>query len=119
MKISRASVGAAVRTAREAAQMTAADLATLTDISPSAISRTEAGLRDLHFAEATAVAHVLGLSIDAFMDLAATFERDASRRSETETAGLEQDLVLLQRLAAQTAVENRAGANPESHKIGK
>jgi transcriptional regulator with XRE-family HTH domain len=102
MTISRMSVGLAVRASREAAKLSAADLANMAGMNASTLSRTENGLRALELVEAMEIATAVGLDIPKLLSLAETFERDgaADRRSQ-----LQRDLNTLERLAYQAAVE--------------
>ncbi|MFT7774035.1 helix-turn-helix transcriptional regulator [Roseateles sp.] len=96
------SMGLAVLAAREAAKLTAADLAKMAGITASSLSRTENGLRALELVEADAIAKAVGLDIPKLLSLAETFERDgaADRRSQ-----LQRDLNALERLAYKAAIE--------------
>jgi transcriptional regulator with XRE-family HTH domain len=105
MKLSRTSLGLAVRAAREAAKLTANDLARLADMDRSALSRTENGLRSLEFSEAVAIAAVVGVDVEALRTLAETFEREGVDSKRTAQREIQQDLNRLQRLAVVTAIE--------------
>jgi transcriptional regulator with XRE-family HTH domain len=106
MKLSRKSVGLAVRAAREAANLTSADLAGQTAMTPSSLSRTENGLRALEFHEAVAVAKCLGIEVEDLRTLAETFERDELPR---KLEAKQRDLNNLQRLAVKAAIELSRG----------
>lgn len=107
MKLSRNSVGQAVRAARDAAGLTLADLAGQVDITISSLSRTELGQRDLTFAELAAIAGAVQLGVEDFRMLAETYERDAAPQ-QVAMAELKRDLNELQRQAVMTAIEARA-----------
>lgn len=107
MKLSRMSVGLAVRAMRDAARLTINDLATMTGISISSLSRTENGLRDLNFAEATAIAAAVKIDIEHLRTLAETFEREGVTDKQRQVSELERDLNELQRLAIETAITAR------------
>lgn len=104
MKISRTAVGLALRSARLAANMTAADLASRTALSASSISRTESGKRDLAFLEALAVSKVLGIEVSLLQDLAENFEREGAGKKAFRISELGEDLRQLQREAITTAI---------------
>lgn len=104
MKISRTSVGLAVRSARMAANLTAADLAMLTGISTSSVSRTESGQRDLEFREALAIAKVLGIEVSVLQDLSEVFEREGAGKAALRISELEHDLLQLQREAINATI---------------
>lgn len=118
MKLSRASIGLAVRAAREAAALTLNDLAGLTGLTQSTLSRTELGERDVAFAEVLAIAKAVKIDLEALLTLAETFERDgaatnlAQKRSAKDQ--LARDMNELQRLAIEAAIEARALSEPVS-----
>lgn len=100
-KISRTSVGLALRAAREAAGLTIKDLAGVTALSESSLSRSENGLRDLAYTEVLTIAAALRIDAETFRQLAETFER-------ADVAGKRDAISEVQRLAIQTAIEARA-----------
>lgn len=104
MKLSRTSVGLALRTARLTLDLTATELAELTGISASSISRTEAGLRVLEFPEALLVVKALGIDLSTLQDLAETFEREGVHEKSGQINDLRQDLIGLQRQALTMAI---------------
>lgn len=108
MKLSRASVGLAVRAAREAAGLTLQDLAGITGLHASRLSRTESGLRDIQFTEFEAVAAAVKISAEELRTLAETLERDGAGAKQAQRDQLEQELNQLQRLALEAAIEARA-----------
>ncbi len=108
MKISRTTLGLAVRAAREAAKLTLTDLSEITKISVSALSRSENGLRDLEFAEAIAIAAATRIELDTLHALAATYERDGAPAIALKREQLANDLNALRRLAIEAAIEVRA-----------
>ncbi|MFG5409865.1 helix-turn-helix transcriptional regulator [Piscinibacter sakaiensis] len=65
-----AQIGLAIKAARQAAHMTAKDFAEKTDLSPTALSKIEAGRQCLSLAEAVRVAHELGIRVDHLVRLA-------------------------------------------------
>jgi transcriptional regulator with XRE-family HTH domain len=64
MKIKPMAVGLAVRTAREAASLTQQELALLSGMHISSLSRSENGLRDFEFCEAAAVCDALNMNVE-------------------------------------------------------
>lgn len=106
MKLSRVSVGQAVRAAREAAGLTLADLAGQVDLTTSSLSRTETGQRDLSFPELVAIAGAVKLGIEDFRLMVEAYERDAAPRQQALDA-LKRDLNELQRQAVVSAIEAR------------
>lgn len=109
MKLSRASVGLAVRAARDAAQLTLNDLANMTGITLASLSRSENGLRDIEFAEAVAIANAAKIDVETLRTLAETFERAGAAKTAKKRSALEEDLNELQRLAVEAAIEARTG----------
>lgn len=110
MKLSRASVGLALRAAREAAKLILSDLSTQTGIATSMLSRTENGQRALEFAEAVAISAVLKIGVDDLRTLAETFEREGVPQKQEAMNKLQADLNALQRLAVETAIAVQAGS---------
>jgi transcriptional regulator with XRE-family HTH domain len=105
MKISRISVGLAVRAARETARLSLADLAPMAGMTTSSLSRTENGLRALEFAEAVAIAAAVKLDVDRLLQLAEAFERSGAVEKRHSMSQLQQDLNELQQLAIKAAIE--------------
>lgn len=105
MKLSRTAIGMAVKSARLAAGLTAAELAKVTGLSASAVSRTESGMRALEFVEALAVSSALGIDVEALRTLAETFEREGVSGTVAAISELEADLLALQRVAVESAVK--------------
>ena len=112
MKLSRASVGLAVRAAREAAGLTLNDVAGMTGMTQSTLSRTELGERDLAYTEILGIAEVAKIDVEALRTLAETFERDGDaemhatkQRAKNQLA---HELNDLQRLAIETAIQARS-----------
>ena len=105
VKLSRTSLGLAIRTARKAAGLTADELATRAGIDRSALSRTENGKRALEFDEALAIASVVGVDITAIRTLAETFEREGVAAKRDAQRTIENDLNQLQRAAIEAAIE--------------
>jgi transcriptional regulator with XRE-family HTH domain len=108
MKLSRTSLGLAVRAARDAAKMTIGDLATATDISHTLLSRSENGLRDLSFTEVEAIAAAVKIGPEDLRTLAETFERAGAHEKQQNITQLQRDLNELQRKAVEAAIEVRA-----------
>lgn len=108
MKLSRTSVGLAVRAAREAAGLTLNDLAGMVQMTTSSLSRTETGQRDLTFSEVAAIATAVQLGVEDFRTLAETYERDGTSSKHEAMSQLKRDLNQLQRLAVEAAIEARA-----------
>ncbi len=107
MKLTRVSLGMAVRTAREAAKLTLNDLAIATGLTQSSLSRSEIGQRDLAFTEVLAIAEVLKIEVSQLRDLAETFERDGVSEKAEKRDQLAHDLNELQRTAIEAAIEAR------------
>lgn len=110
MQLSRISVGLAVRAARDAAGLTLNDLATMTGITASSLSRSETGQRDLAYTEVLAIADALKIDGEALRTLAETFERAGVENNQRQRDALARDLNDLQRLAIEAAIEARAFA---------
>ena len=107
MKLTRISVGLAVRAAREAAGLTLNDLAKATGITLSSLSRSETGQRDLAFTEVLTITRALKIDAEALRTLAETFERRGAVKARKKLDQLSRDLNELQRLAIETAIEAR------------
>ena len=101
-------MGLAVRAAREAAGLTLKDLSGITGLTPSGLSRTESGLRDIEFNEFIAVADAVQVSVDELRTLAETMEREGAAQKMTQRNELEEDLNRLQRMAVTAAIALRA-----------
>jgi|GEM_PF-5007669 len=108
MKLSRISVGLAVRAAREAAGLTLNDLAGITGITLSSLSRSETGQRDLAFTEVLAISDGLKVDPETLRSLAETFERAGVTKTQHKRDQLARDLNDLQRLAIEATIEARA-----------
>lgn len=108
MKLSRISVGLAVRAAREAAGLTLNDLAGITGITLSSLSRSETGQRDLAFTEVLAISDGLKIDPETLRSLAETFERAGATKTQHKRDQLARDLNDLQRLAIEATIEARA-----------
>lgn len=104
MKLSRTSVGLAVRAARKAANITADTLSELTGIDRSSLSRTENGKRSLEFDEAVTIAAHLHIDVEALRTLAETFEREGATSKRHAQREIEADLNRLQRAAVEAAI---------------
>jgi transcriptional regulator with XRE-family HTH domain len=118
MKLSRTSVGLAVRAAREAAKLTLTDLSGETNISVAALSRSENGLRDIEFAEAVSIAAATHIDVETLRTLAATFEREGAPAIARKKGRLDRDLNELQRVAIEAAIEVRAIGIPDAQRVG-
>lgn len=112
MKLSRASLGLAVRAAREAAGLTLMDLAGSTGMTQSTLSRSELGERDLAFTEVLSIADAVQLSVEDLRTFAETLERDGEAEThaakQASRSKLAQDLNALQRRAIEVAIGIRA-----------
>lgn len=98
-------MGLAVRAAREAARLTLNDLAALTGITLSSLSRSENGQRDLAFTEVLEIAKALKVDAETLRTFAETFERAGVSKTTLKRDQLSRDLNDLQRLAIETALE--------------
>lgn len=105
MKLSRASIGMAIRAAREAAKMSLGDMAGLVGMTPASLSRTETGLRDAEFAEVVAIAERLGIELEVLRTLAETFEHSGAAAKARQKDQLKDELIELQRAAVEAAIE--------------
>lgn len=105
MKISRSSLGLALRAIREAARMTLKDLSASTGIAVSSLSRSENGQRDLEFAEVVQVCETVGLDVLAFRMLAESIEEAGSSDIARKGDELKSELLALQQSALEAAVE--------------
>ncbi len=108
MKLSRASVGLAVRAAREAASLTLSDLAGAVGMTTASLSRSENGLRDLEFAEVVAIAEAVRIDVEWIQSLAETYERTDAGKKLRRKSELTEDLNDLRRLAIEAAIEARS-----------
>jgi len=105
MKLSRTSVGLAVRAARKAANITADKLSELSGMDRSSLSRTENGKRALEFDEAVTITSLLHIDVEALRTLAETFEREGVADKRNTQRAIENDLNRLQRAAVEAAIE--------------
>jgi transcriptional regulator with XRE-family HTH domain len=108
MKLSRTSVGLAVRAARAAARLTLKDLAGLTGIVLSTLSRTENGERDLAWTELLLVAEAVKIDPSRLHDLARNIEEKGAAEKQSQRNRLAEDLLELERLGIEAAIEARA-----------
>jgi len=108
LKISRTSVGLAVRAARQAARLSLLDISKKTGISISALSRIETGLRSLDFIEASMLAHELNVDLEHFKDLAVTYEKNGISEKIGKHRELMTDLRRAEQLALLVAIEAAA-----------
>jgi transcriptional regulator with XRE-family HTH domain len=69
-KLSPAALGLAIKTLRDQARMSANDLALQAGMTPSSLSRTENGFRQVELAEATLIAEALGAKVDDVVRIA-------------------------------------------------
>lgn len=104
MKLTRESVGLAIRTAREQAGLTLRDLAGVTGISHALLGRTELGERDVGYLELLDIAAALKVDEPVLRELAQTFERDGLAARRHEQRQLARDLNQLQREAIKSLV---------------
>lgn len=105
MRLSRISVGLAVRAAREAARLTLGDLAQKTGTTATSLSRSENGLRDVEFSEVVAIANAVGIGLETFRTLAETFENAGAASTAMKQHELKIELIELQRAAIEAAIE--------------
>lgn len=110
MKLSRTSLGLAVRAARDAAGLNLEQLAERTGITVSTLSRSERGERDITYTEVLALAEAIDVDVESFRTLAETFERGGAAEKSRSRDELEADLVALQRQAVETAIAARAAS---------
>lgn len=108
MPISRLSIGMAMKSAREAAGMTLADISSRCGISISALSRSENGQRDIDFAEAVEFSRAVAIELDQLIDLAETFENAGVLDKLSAKENLQTELNSLRQLAIRTAIGVRA-----------
>lgn len=95
-------IGFAVRTARQAARMSAKELASAVTLTPAALSKIENGHQSLDFKTAIGIANILEISLD---DLAALAENVPDISLETDTRRqLALRLKQLQQSAIKTAL---------------
>ncbi len=104
MKLTRESVGLAIRTAREQAGLTLRDLAGATGISHALLGRTELGERDVGYLELLDIAAALRVDEPTLREYAKTFERDGLAGKRQEQRQLARDLNALQREAIGTLI---------------
>lgn len=110
MKLTRESVGLAIRTAREAAGLTLRDLAGVTGISHALLGRSELGERDVGYVEMLDIAAALHVEEAVLREYAKTFERDGLAAKRQEQRQLVRDLNALQREAIGTLIGMENGA---------
>ena len=108
MKVSRISVGMAVRAARQAARLSLGEISEKTGISVSALSRIENGLPSLDFVEAAYLAEALNVDLEHFRALASTFEEEGLSDQAFQKKEALSALRSIQRLAILAAVEASA-----------
>lgn len=108
MKLSRTSVGLAIRAAREAAGLTLKDLSGLTGIVLSTLSRTETGDRDLAWTELLLVAEAVKIDPSQLHALARSIEERGAAEKQAQRNRLAEDLLELERLGIEAAIEARA-----------
>lgn len=110
MTITRAALGAAVRAARDATGLSIREMATVTNISTTALSRTENGERDVSFVELVAIAKAVRLTVEQMHNLAAACQgQDADRRKDGLTKA-QDDWLELQKFALLAVAELRAAS---------
>jgi transcriptional regulator with XRE-family HTH domain len=108
MKLSRTSVGLAVRVAREAAGLTLKDLSGMTEIVLSTLSRTENGERDISWTELLTISAAVKIDPDKLHELALNIEAQGATEKQAQRNQLAEDLLELQRLGIEAAIEARA-----------
>jgi transcriptional regulator with XRE-family HTH domain len=104
MKISKTSLGLAIRTSRELARLTLTDLSAVTGLPVSALSRAENGLRSIDFSEAVSIADALKVDLHVLRSLAETFEREGAADKALLKSQLRKELNDLQRLALEMVI---------------
>ena len=107
MKLSRISVGQALRVARDTAGLTLADLAAVTSLTTSSISRTERGERDLAYTELVEVVEALKIDVEHFRQLAESHELLGAAEKKQQIDALATDLIKLQKAALEDVIEAR------------
>lgn len=108
MRLSRPSVGQALRTARDSAGLTLSALAEVTSLTTSSISRTERGERDLTYSELVEISEVLKIDVEHFRELAEAFERLGAAQKKEQLDTLASDLAKLQKAAIEAVIEARS-----------
>lgn len=105
-------IGFAVRTARQAAHMSAKELASAVSLTPAALSKIETGRQNLDFKTAISIAHALKIRLD---DLAILAEKvsDASLESDNVKRELASRLKTLQQSAVKTALSVMHDPSPD------
>lgn len=96
-------IGFAVRAARQAARMTARELASAAALTPTALSKIETGQQNLDFKTAIKIAKALGISLD---HLAALAEKVSNISGESASAKNQfiSKLKFLEKSAIETAL---------------
>ena len=107
LKLSRTSVGLAIRAAREAAGLTLKDLAATSGVSFSLLSRTELGERDVAYLEVLTIIETLKIDESQLREYAKTFEREGLPANRQ----MARDLNKLQRRAIESLIELQAGTS--------
>jgi transcriptional regulator with XRE-family HTH domain len=108
MKLSRTSLGIAVKTARELQKMTLKDLAVAADLKEYSLSRSENGLRDLEFAEVVAIAQVLHVELAWIINLAENLDRSGVLEATAHKSEIKRELFALERELIEAAIEASA-----------
>jgi transcriptional regulator with XRE-family HTH domain len=75
-------IGFAVRTARQAARMSAKELASATALTPAALSKIENGYQNLDFATAISIAHALKIDVGHLATLAEKVEEVSNESTD-------------------------------------
>jgi transcriptional regulator with XRE-family HTH domain len=96
-------IGYAVRTARQAARMSAKELASAVALTPAALSKIETGHQNLDFKTAISIVKVLKISLDTLASLAEKVS-DVSNESNAARHEFALRLKSLERSAIETAL---------------
>lgn len=109
-------IGFAVRTARQAARMSATELASAVALTPAALSKIENGRQNLDFKTAVSITRVLKISLD---DLATLAEKvsEASMETDNVRRELASRLKSLQQSAVKTALSVMHEPSPDTELV--
>ncbi|MFC7514355.1 helix-turn-helix domain-containing protein [Herbaspirillum sp. GCM10030257] len=106
-------IGFAVRTARQAARMSATELASAVALTPAALSKIETGRQNLDFKTAISIAHALKISLDHLAVLAEKVS-DASMESGNVRREFASRLKSLEQSAIKTALSVMHEPSPDA-----
>lgn len=99
MTISNAAIGSAIRALRDRVDLSVNDLAKITGLSPSTLSRTEAGARHPRVSELDSIAKAVSITLDDFLNLAKFCDLKGAQDKYDELERIERELLELRQFA--------------------